>query len=74
VKSIHAESPGAGICKAASEINASLVVIGTRGLGKIRRTFMGSVSDYVLHHAHVPVLICRHEDVAEQQEQHQKKQ
>ena len=60
VKSIHAESPGEGICKAAQEIHADLIVVGTRGLGKLRRTFMGSCSDYVLHHAHVPVLVCRH--------------
>jgi len=59
VKSIHAESPGEGIVKAAQEVDAALIVVGTRGLGKIRRTFMGSVSDYVLHHAHVPVLVCR---------------
>lgn len=69
VKSIHSESPGQGICKAAEEIHASLVVVGTRGMGKIRRTFLGSVSDYVLHHCHVPVLICRHEE-SEQQQQH----
>ena len=31
--------------------------MGTRGLGKIRRTFLGSVSNYVLHHAHIPVII-----------------
>ena len=62
VKSIHAESPGEGIVKAAQEINAAVIVIGTRGLSKLRRTFMGSVSDYVLHHSHVPVLVCRHED------------
>ena len=60
VKSIHAESPGEGICKAAQEIHCDLIVVGTRGLGKLRRTFMGSCSDYVLHHAHVPVLVCRH--------------
>ncbi|XP_053377306.1 uncharacterized protein LOC128547847 [Mercenaria mercenaria] len=59
VKSVHAEQTGEAICKAIGEINASLVVMGTRGVGKIRRTFMGSVSDYVVHHSHVPVLICR---------------
>lgn len=76
VKSIHSESPGQGICKAAEEIGANLIVIGTRGMGKLRRTFMGSVSDYVLHHAHVPVLICRHESdfAQQQQQQHDKKQ
>ncbi|KAL4225937.1 hypothetical protein ACF0H5_013925 [Mactra antiquata] len=61
VKSIHAENPGIGICKAAEEISAAIIIVGTRGLSKLRRTFMGSVSDYVLHHAHVPVLVCRHE-------------
>ena len=60
VKSVHAESPGQGICQAVEEVGACLIVIGCRGMGKIRRTFMGSVSDYVLHHAHVPVLICKH--------------
>lgn len=60
VKSVHAEEPGHGICKAAEEIGASIIIVGTRGLGKVRRTFMGSVSDYVLHHSHVPVLICKH--------------
>ncbi|KAH3892672.1 universal stress protein Sll1388-like [Dreissena polymorpha] len=62
VKSIHAESPGEGIVKAAAEVGASLVVVGTRGMGKLRRTFMGSVSDYVLHHSPVPVLVCRHNE------------
>jgi len=39
--------------------NATLIVMGTRGLGKVRRTIMGSVSDYVVHHAHCPVIVCR---------------
>ncbi len=43
----------------AEEINAGLVVLGTRGLGSVRRTILGSVSDYVLHHAHCPVTIYR---------------
>lgn len=52
--------PGEVLCKFAEEEKASLVIVGTRGLGKIRRTFLGSVSDYVIHHCHVPVLVCRH--------------
>lgn len=72
VKSIHAESPGEGICKAAQEIHADLVVVGTRGLGKLRRTFMGSCSDYILHHAHVPVLVCRHPSDVQHHEGQQK--
>lgn len=52
--------PGEVICNLAHEENAVLIVTGTRGLGKFRRTIMGSVSDYVIHHSNVPVLVCRH--------------
>ncbi|XP_062617660.1 universal stress protein Slr1101-like [Saccostrea cucullata] len=61
VKSIGG-SPGEVICQVAKDENAALIVTGTRGMGKIRRTFLGSVSDYILHHAHVPVLVVRHKD------------
>ena len=36
-----------------------MIVMGTRGLGTIRRTLMGSVSDYVVHHARIPVIVVR---------------
>jgi len=51
--------PGEVIAKVAEEENATMVVMGTRGLGRVRRTIMGSVSDYVVHHAHCPVIVCR---------------
>ena len=51
-------NPGHGIIKQAKEVHADLIVMGTRGLGAIRRTILGSVSDYVLHHSHIPVAIC----------------
>jgi nucleotide-binding universal stress UspA family protein len=37
-----------------------LIVMGSRGLGGIRRALMGSVSDAVVRHAHCPVLVVRH--------------
>ncbi|OWF56734.1 uncharacterized protein LOC110461630 [Mizuhopecten yessoensis] len=52
---------GEVIVRKAVEYEADMIVTGCRGLGQIRRTMMGSVSDYIIHHAHVPVLICRHE-------------
>ncbi|ELU16336.1 hypothetical protein CAPTEDRAFT_21111 [Capitella teleta] len=52
--------PGEALVQVAKEQKADLVIMGTRGLGRIRRTILGSVSDYVVHHAHCPVLICRH--------------
>jgi len=61
VKSVGG-NPGEVIVKVAKEEHATLIVTGTRGMGKIRRTFMGSISDFVIHHSPVPVLVCRHKD------------
>jgi len=52
------DSPGQAIVAAANGKGADIVVIGSRGLGMIKRKFLGSVSDYVLHHSSVPVCIC----------------
>src|SRR5215213_4576808 len=41
------------------EIGAGLIVMGSRGLGGVRRALMGSVSDSVVRHAHCPVMIVR---------------
>ena len=57
-------SAGAEICKIAEETKADCVVLGSRGLGTIRRTLLGSTSDYVLHHAECPVLVCKHHPAA----------
>lgn len=51
---------GEKIVEIALDENAALVLTGCRGLGTLRRTLMGSVSDYILHHCHCPVIICRH--------------
>lgn len=58
-RSAKGGSAGELVCRAAEEIRATLIVLGTRGQGTIRRTILGSVSDYVVHHAHCPVCICR---------------
>merc|ERR1739838_135392 len=52
------DSPGQSIISSAKENKVDMIVIGTRGLGMIKRKILGSVSDYVLHHAHVPVTVC----------------
>jgi len=36
-----------------------LLVMGSRGLGPIKRRLMGSVSESVVRHAHCPVLVAR---------------
>jgi nucleotide-binding universal stress UspA family protein len=36
-----------------------LIVMGSRGLGPIKRRLMGSVSESIVRHAHCPVLVAR---------------
>ena len=52
-------SPDAEIVAQAEEVGADMVVLGSRGLGAMRRALMGSVSDSVVRHAHCPVLVVR---------------
>lgn len=47
----------AAIVDVADELDASLVVTGSRGLAGARSVILGSVSTRVLHHAHRPVLV-----------------
>ncbi|CAH8557560.1 unnamed protein product [Schistosoma curassoni] len=48
---------GESIIRKAEQINACLIIIGSRGLGAIKRTIMGSVSDYVVHHANTTICV-----------------
>jgi nucleotide-binding universal stress UspA family protein len=47
------------IVELAEDIGAGLIVMGSRGRGRLRRALMGSVSDAVVRHAHCPVTIVR---------------
>src|SRR5918994_2067720 len=47
------------IVELAEEIGAGLIVMGSRGYGRLRRALLGSVSDAVVRHAHCPVTIVR---------------
>jgi len=46
------------IVELAKKEKCSMIVIGSRGMGLVRRNLLGSVSEYVLHHAHCPVVVC----------------
>jgi nucleotide-binding universal stress UspA family protein len=47
------------IVELAEEIGAGLIVMGSRGHGRLRRALLGSVTDAVVRHAHCPVTIVR---------------
>jgi nucleotide-binding universal stress UspA family protein len=51
--------PAAEIVALGEEIGAGLIVVGSRGLGGVRKALMGRVSDSVVRHAHCPVLVVR---------------
>ena len=51
--------PGEVICRIAFEEEAAMICVGTRGMGRVRRTILGSVSDFLVNHAHCPVIVCR---------------
>lgn len=45
------------IVDVADELDAALIVTGSRGLAGVRSVLLGSVSNHVLHHAQRPTLI-----------------
>jgi nucleotide-binding universal stress UspA family protein len=49
------------IVQVAEDVGAGLIIMGSRGLGGVRRALMGSVSDSVVRHAHCPVMVVRPE-------------
>ena len=49
-------SPGRTICHLASSWQADLIVVGNRGRSGLGELFLGSVSNYVLHHSPCSVL------------------
>ncbi|HEY9778955.1 MAG TPA: universal stress protein [Leptolyngbyaceae cyanobacterium] len=53
-------TPGRTICEFAQNWKADLIMIGRRGRSGLRELFLGSVSNYVLHHAPCSVLTVQH--------------
>ena len=52
-------NPGRTICDRAKSWSADTILIGTRGLTGVREMFLGSVSNYVTHHAPCSVFLVR---------------
>ncbi len=50
-------NPGHSLCTVARSWDADLIVLGRRGLTGLAEAMLGSVSNYVLHHAPCSVLV-----------------
>ena len=53
--------PDTAIIALAEELGAGLIMMGSRGLGGVRRALLGSISDSVVRHAPCPVMVVRQE-------------
>jgi nucleotide-binding universal stress UspA family protein len=47
------------IVRLAKDLEADLIVMGSRGHSGVRRAIEGSISDFVVRHAHCPVMVVR---------------
>jgi nucleotide-binding universal stress UspA family protein len=56
--------PAETILDLARSRDVDLIVVGSRGLGSVKGTLLGSVSSEVVHHADRPVLVARAADRA----------
>ena len=54
-------SPGKTICNLARNWGANLIVVGRRGRVGLSELILGSVSNYVLHHAPCSVFVVQHQ-------------
>lgn len=52
-------APGPAIVRAAEEHDADLIVLGAHRMGRLERVLLGSVSEFVVQNASLPVLIVR---------------
>ncbi|KAJ7556875.1 hypothetical protein O6H91_05G102700 [Diphasiastrum complanatum] len=57
--------PRIKIVEAVKDLSPDLLIIGSRGHGKIKRVLLGSISDYAAHHAECSVLIVKSPSTAE---------
>jgi nucleotide-binding universal stress UspA family protein len=53
-------APGKTICHLARNIDADLILIGRRGHSGLNELVIGSISNYVMHHASCSVLVVQH--------------
>mmetsp|Transcript_13895 Transcript_13895/g.27297 ORF Transcript_13895/g.27297 Transcript_13895/m.27297 type:complete len:161 (-) Transcript_13895:126-608(-) len=60
VLEVDEDDPKEMIVKYVAKNKAAMVVVGTRGAGAMGRAFHGSVSDFLVHSCHCPVVVVKH--------------
>lgn len=63
------DSIAADILAVADDLEADVIVVGTRGRGAVRSLMLGSVSGAVLHHADRPVLVIPSPDLVRERQE-----
>lgn len=51
------DSIGSVVCKRADQLNAAAIIIAKHNRGAIQEFFVGSVTSYLTHHSHTPVVV-----------------
>jgi nucleotide-binding universal stress UspA family protein len=54
--------PGIELVLHAGDVGATVIVVGSQGKGRLKRVFLGSVSEHLVRNAPCPVLVVRQQD------------
>ena len=55
----QSDTVGKAIIDYAKNNNFDVIIIGTTGMDRVQKIFLGSVANYVIHHAHCSVFAVR---------------
>ncbi|TPX57747.1 hypothetical protein SpCBS45565_g08159 [Spizellomyces sp. 'palustris'] len=61
--------PREELCRKVEELDADAFILGSRGLGTLKRVILGSISDYCVHHVKCPVLVIKNKDAGNGKEE-----
>jgi len=50
---------GAEICNLGQQMGVDMIIVGTRGLGALKKAFLGSVSQYISENAHCTCIVVK---------------
>eukprot|EP01104_Vermistella_antarctica_P009922 TRINITY_DN260_c1_g1_i1.p2 TRINITY_DN260_c1_g1~~TRINITY_DN260_c1_g1_i1.p2 ORF type:complete len:141 (+),score=29.26 TRINITY_DN260_c1_g1_i1:51-425(+) len=56
---VEGKDPREAICETVDAQKIEVLIVGTRGLGTLKRMFLGSVSNYCVQHAHCDVIVAK---------------